>query len=99
MEQLLSAILEHTSITGLLVPHFYPNDNPGEFTNLYHRVLGCEDKDLAFALLTKVNLIRIKKYNTHNCDVIIFYYNYNKKIITSQLWMDMVCAVDKISAL
>lgn len=53
-EQLLSAILEHTSISVLLVPFFSPNDNPDSFTTMYRRILETADGDLVFSLLTKV---------------------------------------------
>nr|XP_058943375.1 ectopic P granules protein 5 homolog [Pocillopora verrucosa] len=55
-EQLLSAILEHTSISVLLVPFFSPNDNPDSFTTMYRRILETADGDLVFSLLTKFEM-------------------------------------------
>lgn len=53
-EQLLSAILEFSSVSMLLVPFFSPNDNPDAFTTMYRRILESTNNDLIFALLTKV---------------------------------------------
>ena len=53
-EQLLSAILEHSSVSMLSVPFFSPNDNPESFTTMYRRILESADGDLVFSLLTKV---------------------------------------------
>ena len=88
MEQLLSTILEHTSITGLLVPHFCPNDNPAEFTNLYHRVLSSEDKDLCFALLTKVhfNYCFCTTYSPQKCALILKLVCVGKKVVSQNLF-------------
>ena len=56
-EQLLSAILEHSSVSMLSVPFFSPNDNPDTFTVMYRRILEAADGDLVFSLLTKVSQV------------------------------------------
>ena len=53
-EQLLSAILEHSSVSMQLVTFFSPNDNADSFTTMYRRILESTDEDLVFSLLTKV---------------------------------------------
>ena len=55
-EQLLSAILEHSSVSMQLVTFFSPNDNADSFTTMYRRILESTDEDLVFSLLTKVSL-------------------------------------------
>jgi len=55
-EQLLAAILEHSSVSMQLVAFFSPNDNPDSFTSMYRRILESTDDDLVFSLLTKVSL-------------------------------------------
>ena len=55
-EQLLSAILEHSSVSMQLVTFFSPNDNSDSFTTMYRRILESTDDDLVFSLLTKVSL-------------------------------------------
>ncbi|KAJ7394035.1 Ectopic P granules protein 5 [Desmophyllum pertusum] len=55
-EQLLSAILEHSSVSILIVPFFSPNDNSDSFTLMYRRILETADGDLVFSLLTKFDL-------------------------------------------
>jgi len=55
-EQLLSAILEHSTVSMQLVTFFSPNDNSDSFTAMYRRILESTDDDLVFSLLTKVSL-------------------------------------------
>lgn len=55
-EQLLSAILEHSSVSMLSVPFFSPNDNPDSFTAMYRRILESADGALVFSLLTKFDV-------------------------------------------
>ena len=71
-EQLLSAILEHSSVSMQLVTFFSPNDNPDSFTTMYRRILESTDDDLVFSLLTKVSLSYLpgKRLSVVHCYVL-----------------------------